>query len=73
MNQQQQNHFLRIDSNRNNYVCVGWSLKMMNLIDQIFTRYPAVDKTQNVLSSHRDFLTNPMYHHGETIKSINIL
>ena len=59
MNQQQQNHRLRMRTS----IATGLEL----------TLDPAVVKTQNLFSSREGFLTYALYHHRETIKSINTL
>ena len=48
-----------------------WGLSLFYC--QMFALDSAVVKLEKMLSSHGGFITYPMYHHGETIKYINIL
>ena len=61
--QQQQNHRLRTDSSLSHrggaYMHFFWY--------QIFALDSAVVEVQEMFSSHGGYLTNAMYHHGETL------
>ena len=65
MNQQQQNHRLKMLTQRH------WGLKLISL-PNIRPR-SAVVKREKRLSLRGGFLTYPMYHHGETSQYVNTL
>ena len=59
------------------FLAVPWGcLRFVIVVFPDHTHLPILDstviKTQKLLSSHGGFLTYPMYHHKEIIKSINI-
>ena len=66
MNQQQQKHRLRIRSRSH------WGLELI-LLPNIRPRFCCCQTRKKMLSSRGGFLTYSIYHHGQTIKYINIL
>ena len=62
MNQQQQNHHLRTDSNLSH-----WGRLKCILVVSIFALDSADVEAQKMLSSHGGYLTITIYHHRETI------